>query len=183
MSVLSRKRAAEAEQDRMRQLAWVAVVTRAAVPMAKTAGMAARVGARSAATWAAPRVNGARAWAAPRIERSGLAIRDTVAPRIYDVFVSTARRVDVTAPHLDDDAPRRRWPRAVAGTAMLAAAGAAAAVVLQRRKNERAEGAGGAPGPAADADTGPQTTPDGQQRSDADGSGGGEDVSRQSPAT
>jgi hypothetical protein len=127
MSVLSRKREAEAEaeQGRVQQLAWVAAATRAAVPMAKTAAMAVQDGARSAATWAAPRVNGARAWTAPRIERSGLAIKDTVAPKISDVLTATARRVDVAAPRLEVIARRRRWPRwVVAGTAMLAAAAA-----------------------------------------------------------
>jgi hypothetical protein len=180
MSVLSRKHAAEAEQDRRQQLAWAAAVARAAVPMAKTAGMAAQNGARGAATWVTPRVNGARAWTAPRIERSGLAIKDTVAPKICDVLTATARYVDVTAPGLDVSAPRRRWPRVVAGTATLAAAGAAAAVVLRRRK---AAGTGGAPGPAAGAGTGLQSAPDGQPPSAAAAGTAEEDVSGQSPAT
>jgi hypothetical protein len=199
MSVLSRKHAAEAEQDRRQQLAWVAAAARAAVPMAKAAGMAAQNGARSAATWATPGVNGARAWTAPRIERSGLAIKDTVAPKIYDVFTATARRVDVAAPRLEVIARRRRWPRAVvAGTALLTAAGAATAIVLRRRKDGVT---GGAPGQAADVGTGLHSAPDGQPPSDA--AGGSvegaveegpveegpvegaveEDVSRQSPAT
>ena len=54
MSVLSKKRVAEAEAEatrgRMQQLAWPVVLVRAAVPKAKTAGMAARDGARSAAS-------------------------------------------------------------------------------------------------------------------------------------
>jgi MYXO-CTERM domain-containing protein len=155
MSVLSRKRAAEADaagtRGRIPQLARPAVLARAAVPMAKTAGMAARDGARSAAAWAAPRVNGARAWTAPRIERSGLAIKDTIAPKICETLAAAARRVDVTAPRVDVTASRRRWPKVVAGTAMLAAAGAAAAVVLRRRKNDVACGA---PGEAAGAGPG-----------------------------
>ena len=194
MSVLSRKRAAEAkaqaEQGRVQQLAWVAAAARAAVPMAKTAGMAVQDGARSAAAWAAPHVNTARAWTAPRIEQSGLAIKETVAPKISDALTATARRVDVAAPRLEVIARRRRWPRVVvAGTAMLAAAGAATAIVLRRRKDD---GTGGASGQAADAGTGPQTVPDGQPPSDA-AEGPGEEgpgeegpvegVSRQSPAT
>ena len=97
MSVLSRKREAEAEAEaedtraRVQLLARSMVLARAAVPIAKTAGMAARGGAQSAATLAAPRVNGARAWAAPRIEQSGLAIRDTIAPKIYETLATTAR--------------------------------------------------------------------------------------------
>jgi hypothetical protein len=130
-----------------------------------------RRGARSAAMWAAPRVNGARAWTAPRIERSGLAIKDTIAPKISEVFVVTARRVDV-AP------PRRRWPRVMAGTALLVAAGAAVAVVLRRRA---ADGTCGASGEAAGPS--PETAQDAQPSAGAGGSGTGEDAGRPSPAT
>jgi hypothetical protein len=185
MSALSRKRAAEAEsadtRGRMQQLAWPTVLARAAVPMAKTAGLAARDGARRTATWAAPRVNGARAWTAPRIERSGLVIKDSIAPKIHETLTAAARRVDITAPLVVDvTATRRRWPKVVAGTAMLVAAGAAAAVVLRRRKND---GTCEAPGEAAEAGTGPQAAQDGQLRAGADGSGTEENVSRQSQAT
>ena len=157
VSVLSRKRAAESDatgtRDRVQQLARPLVLARAAVPVAKIAGMAARDGARSAAAWAAPRVNGARAWTAPRIERSGLAMRDTIAPKICEMLTATAHRVDVTVPRVDVTAPRRRWPKVVAGTALLTAAGAAAAVVLRRRKDD---GTCGSPGETADAGTGQQ---------------------------
>jgi hypothetical protein len=195
MSVLSRKRAAEAEAEaedtraRVQLLARSMVLARAAGPMAKTAGRAARDGARSAATRAAPRVNGARAWTAPRIERSGLAIRDTIAPKICETLMTTARRVDVTAPRVVDVAAlrvvdvaalRRRWLKVGAGTAILAAAGVAAAVVLRRRKND---GTCGAPEEAAEAGTGLQAAQDGQLRAGADGSGAEENTSRHSPAT
>jgi hypothetical protein len=183
MSILNRKRAAEAGADtrhRMQQQARLAVLARTAVPMVKTAGMVTRDSARGAAAWAAPRVNGARAWTAPRIERSGLAIKDTIAPKISETLTATARRVDVTAPRLDVTAPRRRWPRVVAGTAMLAAVGAAAAIVLRRRKDA---GTSGAPGKAADARTGPQTAQDAQTSGDAHGGDAEADVSKLSPAT
>jgi hypothetical protein len=187
MSVLSRKRTAEAEAEtadtrgRVQRLAWPTALARATVPMTKTAGMAARDGARRSATWAAPRVDGARAWTAPHIERSGLAIRDTIAPKICETLTATARRVDVTAPRVVDVTARRpRWPEVVAGTAILMAAGAAAAVVLRHRKND---GTGGAPAEAAEAGTGPQAAHDGQLRADADGSGTEGNVSRQSQAT
>ena len=179
MSILSRKRAAEADADtrhRMQQDAWPVVLARTAVPMVKTAGMTARDSARGAAAWAAPRVNGARAWTAPRIERSGLAIKDTIAPKISETLTATARRVDVTAPRLDVTAPRRRWPRVVAGTAILAAVGAA--IVLRRRKDD---GTCGALREAADARTGPQTAQDGQ--TSTDGGDAEADVSKLSPAT
>ena len=142
MSVLSRERVAEAEaaetRERMQQLAWAAVLVRAAVPRAKTAGMAARDGVRSAAQWTAPRINQARVWTAPRIEQSGLAIKDTIAPKVYETLMAAARYVDVAAPGPEVTAPRRRWPQVVAGTGILVAVGAAAAVVLRRRKNDRA---------------------------------------------
>jgi hypothetical protein len=181
MPVRSSKRDAEHTHGRMEQLARPVVLVRAAVPMAKTAGMAARGGARSVTVWVVPRVNGARAWTAPRIEQGGLAIRDTVAPRISEMLTATARRVDVTAPRVDVTAARRSWPKVAAVTIMLAAGGAAAAVVLRRRKHD---GAGRAPGVAAGAGTGPQTAQDGQPGADADRRASTEeDADRQSPAT
>jgi hypothetical protein len=190
MSVLSRKRAADAEAEaeaedaraRMQLLARSMVLARAAVPVAKTAGMAARDRAQSAATWAAPRVNGARAWTAPRIERSGLVIRDTIAPKISDTLTATARRVDVPAPLVvvEVTARRRRWLKVGAGTALLAAAGAAAAVVLLRRRND---GTYEAPEEAAEAGTGLQAAQDGQLRAGADGSGAEDNVTSHSPTT
>jgi hypothetical protein len=144
--------------------------------MVKTAGTTARDSARGAAAWAAPRVNGARAWTAPRIERSGLAIKDTIAPKISETLTATARRVDVTTPRLDVAARRRRWPRVVAGTAILAAVGAA--IVLRRRKHDRTSEA---LGEAADARTGPLTAQGGQ--TSTDGGDAEADVSKLSPAT
>jgi hypothetical protein len=176
MSVLSRNRVAEAEAAETQQLAWPVVLVRAAVPRVKTAGMAARDGARSAAEWTAPRINQARVWTAPRIERSGLAFKDTVAPKVYDTLIAAARYVDVAEPRPDVTAPRRRWPRVVAGTGMLVAIGAAAAVVLRRRKNDQAWGASEKP---AETVTGLPATQDGQLGADA--SGAEDNVSRQSP--
>ncbi len=165
VSVVSGKREAEADatsaRGRMLQAAQPIVLVRAAVPVAKSAGIAARDGARSAAAWSAPRVNGARAWTAPRIERSGLVIRDTMAPKISEMLTATARRVDVTEPRADATAPRRRWPMVVAGTALLAAAGAAAVVVLRRRNDD---GTCESSAEAADAGTSQQIAQDGQSR-------------------
>jgi len=183
MSVLSSKRVAEAEaaetRGRMQQLARPVVLVRAAVPRAKTAGIAARDGARSAATWTAPRINQARAWTAPRIERGGLAFKDTIAPKVYETLAVAARYVDV-APRPEVTAPRRRWPRVVAGTGMLVAVGAAAAVVLRRRKNDRAYEA---PGKPAEEATGPQVAQNSQLDANADGSGADDNATRQSPVT
>lgn len=184
VSVLSRKRADETDaastRARMLQPARPIVLARAAVPVAKTAGIAARDGVLSAAAWATPRVNGARAWTAPRIDRSGLAIRDTIAPKICEMLTATARRMDVTAPPVGVAAPRRRWPTVVAGAALLTAAGAAAAVVLRRRKDD---GTGGSPGETADSGTGPQIAQDGQSRPGAHGGDAEADVSKPTPAT
>ena len=180
MSILSRNRAAEADADtrhRMQQDAWPVVLARTAVPMVKTAGTTARDSARGAAAWAAPRVNGARAWTAPRIERSGLAIKDTIAPKISETLTATARRVDVAPPRPDVTAPRWRWPQVVAGTALLAVG---AAIVLRRRKHDRTRGAARE---AAGARTGPQTAQDGQPSANAHGGGAEADVSKLSPAT
>ena len=175
MSVLSRNRVAEAEAAETQQLAWPVVLVRAAVPRVKTAGMAARDGARSAAEWTAPRINQARVRTAPRIERSGLTFRDTVAPKIYETLIAAARYVDVVEPRPEVTAPRRRWPQVVAGTGMLVAAGAAIAVVLRRRKNDLAFEA---PEKPAEAVTGLQATQDGQLGADA--SGAEDNVNKQS---
>ncbi len=180
MPVRSSKREAGATGGRMEQLARPVVLVRAAVPMAKTAGMAARDGARSATVWIVPHVDRARAWTAPRIEQGGLAFRDTVAPRIAEMLAATARRVDVTAPRVDVAAPRRSWPKMVTVTIMLAAGGVAAAVALRRRKHD---GTGGVrEEQAAGAGTGPQTAQDGQPHAGGRASTE-EDASRQSPAT
>jgi hypothetical protein len=184
MSVLSRNRVAEAEaaetRERMQQLARLIVLARAAGPRVKTAGMAARDGARSAAEWTAPRINQARAWTAPRIERSGLAFKDAVAPKVYETLIAAARYVDVAESRPDVTAPRRRWPQVVAGTGMLVALGAAVAVVLRRRKNY---GACEVPEKPDEAVTGLEAAQNGPLGADADGSGAEDNVGRQSPVT
>jgi hypothetical protein len=184
MSVLSRERAAEAEaaetRERMQQLAWATALVRAAVPRAKTAGMAARDGVLTAAQWSAPRINQARVWTAPRIEQSGLAIKDTIAPKVCETLMAAARYVDVAAPGPEVTAPRRRWPQVVAGAGVLVAVGAAAAVVLRRRKNDPAYEA---PGKPAEEATGPQVAQNSQLDADADGGGAEDSAIRQSPVT
>lgn len=108
-----------------------APIARQAVPMAKNAGLAARHGAEGAVAWATPHVDHARSWAAPRIEQTGLAVRDSLAPRISALLVTTAHRLDA-APR-----PARRWPRLLAGIVMLAAAASAAmAMALRQRPDD-----------------------------------------------
>lgn len=112
---------------------------------AKTARQQAQAGARSArrqahraATQATPlaksaretaqqSVHDARVWAAPRVERSGHAVAERIAPKLSDMLVATARRLEPDPP-----TRRRRWPKALAGMVMLGA-GTAVAAVLRRR--------------------------------------------------
>ncbi len=72
----------------------------------------------------------ARVWAAPQLERGAVVVQDNLAPKVSDVLIATARRVD-------PDQKRRRWPGIVAGVAVFAA-GAAAAVVVIRSKRQAA---------------------------------------------
>jgi hypothetical protein len=206
VSGLSRKRASEAETA---AALWSIVqLARQAGPIAKTAGAAARGGAKNATTWAAPHVNQARArtapyvnqartWTAPHIERSGLAIRDTIAPKIYEALVATARRMDVTPPTPPTPPRRRRWPKLVAGTAIAAAAASAAAAVALRRQakdgtpespGEVAGAAGGSPEAQPAADDSPEAqpaaggSPEAQQPlAEADGSRAGPEAASPSP--
>jgi hypothetical protein len=121
------------------------------VPKAKSAGLAARSSAEDAMAWATPRVQDARdwatprvqdarVWAAPHVEQAGLAVRDKIAPAVSSVLVEAAHRLDVPK--------RRRWPRVLAGAALVAAVGSAiAAIVLRRRSDVMSFGAEGYPSP------------------------------------
>jgi hypothetical protein len=107
----------------------LAPIARNAGPLASSARRAAKDRADSLLAWATPHVDTARLWAAPRIERTGIAMRDNLAPKVSDLLVATARRME-NAP-----AKRRRWPRRVATIAMLAAAASAVAAVAMRRRS------------------------------------------------
>jgi hypothetical protein len=130
MSLMTRKNtSAQAKQRALDTASQV-------VPMAKNAGLAARQSAEDAVAWAAPRVKDARSWAAPHVEQAGLAVRDKIAPAISEKIAPTISSALVEAAHRLDDtqARRRRWPKVLAGIAMLAAVGSAiAAAVLRRR--------------------------------------------------
>lgn len=120
------------------------------VPKAKSAGLVAKSSAEDAVAWAtphvqdardwvAPHVTDARAWAAPNVEQAGVAVRDKIAPVVSAALVEAAHRLDV-APR------RRRWPRVLAGIALVAAVGTAiGAVVLRRRSDVMDFGADGYP--------------------------------------
>ena len=142
-----------------------------AVPMAKQAGIAARQGAEDAVAWAAPlvedavawaapHVDEARSWAAPRLERTGVAVRDTIAPKISDALVTAAHKLDVTP-----SKRRRRWPRVLAGIALLAAAASAAAAIAMRRRPDPMSYE--PPDPVAEADS--AAPPAAEAAADSDG--------------
>ena len=122
--------------------------TKQVIPLAKSARVTAKQG-----------VYGARVWAAPRVERTGHALEKRVAPRVSAMLAATARRMEPA-----QQKRRRRWPKIVAGVAMLGAGSAAAAVLRSRRR----------PAPSAKPDDPgqPMTTPDGQasgaERADAE---------------
>lgn len=166
MSVLKRKRpgAVETVTVRTRRLGPLA---KTATPLARSAGRTAKDRAASVKDWAAPRVDTARVWAAPHVERTGIAVRDNVAPKVSDLLVATARKMESTAPHVEragiavrdnvapkvsglvvdtarrlDSAPlakRRRWPRRIGFAVLLAAAASAVAAVVMRRRSYSAE--------------------------------------------
>jgi hypothetical protein len=101
-----------------------------AAPKTKRATKMARRRASTAATWAKPHIGRARAWMAVRAARGSTSMQETVAPRISAMLTVAARKLEP---------PRRqsrRWPRVLAGTALLAAA-AAAATAMTMRKNAR----------------------------------------------
>lgn len=104
-----------------------------ATPLTRKAAASARYGAGEAAKWARPRVGRLRAWAAARAARGSVAVQETVAPKVSSMLAATARRLD------PPPARSRRWPKVVAGTALLVA-GAAAATAMAARRNPRPMG-------------------------------------------
>lgn len=145
------------------------------VPKAKSAGLVAKSSAEDAVAWATPRVQeardrvtprvqDARVWAAPHVEQAGIAVRDKIAPAVSAAIVEAAHRLDVPK--------RRRWPRVLAGAALLAAVGTAIAAVVLRRRSEVMNF--GADGYAAQDSSMPASETNGTRASDqaqANGSG------------
>ena len=133
MSVMSRKHAImpAADMQRARKIAAQAskLADRAA-PMTKRATKTARRRAGNAATWARPHVGRARAWMAVRAARGSISMQETVAPRVSAMLAVAARKLEPPRPQ------SRRWPKALAGMALLAAGGAVA-TVMTMRKNAR----------------------------------------------
>ena len=134
MSVTSGKRTATPAADmqwRARKIATQASkLADQAGPMTKNAARNARHRAGTAADWAKPRVGRVRAWMAVRAARGSVSVQETVAPRLSAMLAATARRLDPPKPR------SRRFPKVLAGTALLAA-GAAAAAAMAIRNRQR----------------------------------------------
>lgn len=98
--------------------------------LADQARPATKKATMTAAGWAKPRVGRVRAWMAVRAARGSISVQETVAPRVSSMLAATARRLDPPRPQA------RRWPKVLAGTALLAA-GAAAATAMALRSRSR----------------------------------------------
>jgi hypothetical protein len=162
MSLMTRKNTGGAKQRAVDTASQV-------VPLAKNAGLAARQSAEDAMAWAAPRVKDARTWVAPHVEQAGIAVRDKIGPAISEKIAPTISEVLVEAAHrLDDSPPRRkRWPRLLAGFAMVAAVGSAVAAVMLRRRPDFASFS--AEGDSATTDNGSAARPAATEEDSANG--------------
>jgi len=133
VSVMTRKKSASMPasdmQWRARKIAMQASkLADQAGPVTRRAAVTARRSAGGAADWAIPRVGRARAWMAVRAARGSVSVQETVAPRVSSMLTAAARRLDPPKQRA------RRWPRVLAGAAMLAAAGAAATAMMLRSR-------------------------------------------------
>ena len=99
--------------------------------LADQARPATKKATMTAAGWAKPRVGRVRAWMAVRAARGSISVQETVAPRVSSVLAATARRLDPPRPQA------RRWPKVLAGTALLAAGAAAATAMALRSKSRK----------------------------------------------
>jgi hypothetical protein len=97
-------------------------------PVTTAATQSAKRGADTAAEWAKPRVGRARTWMAVRASRGGVAVEETVAPKVSAMMATAARKLD------PPKRKSRRLPKVLAGMALLAAGAAAAAAMAIRNK-------------------------------------------------
>jgi len=164
MSLMTRKNTGGATQRAVDTASQV-------VPLARNAGLAAKQSAEDAVAWAAPRVKDARTWVAPHVEQAGLAVRDKIGPAISEKIAPTISEVLLEAAHrLDDSPPRRkRWPRLVAGFAMIAAVGSAVAAVMLRRRPDLASFSAEGSTPAPGTDNGSAAGPAAPEEDSANG--------------
>lgn len=129
---MSRKQAVMPAADmqwRARKIAMQASkLANQAGPMTKSAATTARQGAGTAASWARPRVGRVRAWMAARAARGSVSVQETFAPKVSTMLATAARKLDPPKPR------SRRWPKVLAGTALLAAGAAAATAMAMRNR-------------------------------------------------
>lgn len=99
-------------------------------PVADQARMVANDRMEDARYWAADRVMDARGWASPRLVRAARYVQEDLGPRVSEMLVATARRVEP---------PRRRRGRQLMMGFLIigGVAGAMAAIMAARRSAER----------------------------------------------
>lgn len=112
------------------------------MPLAKTAGAAAKLGADKT-----------RTWAAPQVERAGQVVEDSVAPKVSSVLSAAARR-------LEPDKPRRpRWRKVVGVSAAAAGVVSAFAAAVRNRAKASAAAASDARAETDSGSSDAQTAP------------------------
>jgi hypothetical protein len=126
--------AAQSMQDaRDRTLDAVPRVTQSVQKAREKAVPRVTQGVQDAREWTAPKVAqgvlSARVWAAPRIEQAAQTLQETVAPKVSGALTATAQRIEPPAAAVK----RRRWPRLLAGLALVSALGGIAAAIARRR--------------------------------------------------
>jgi hypothetical protein len=102
--------------------------------------------AKSAQLTASQGVQQARSWAAPRVEQAGIAVQDSIAPKVSSAMIATARRMQPVSARR-----RRRWPAILAGVVTVSAAAVAAILLRGQRASRLAEPAAADPPPAPPA--------------------------------
>lgn len=82
--------------------------------------------------WARPQAGRIRAWIAVRADQGSTKVTDSWAPKLSTALAMTARKLDPPKPRA------RRWPRMIAGAALLMAGLAAAAAIASKARARRA---------------------------------------------
>lgn len=101
-------------------------------PMTSMARRSARSRGGEAAKWARPRVGRARAWMAARADQGSTKVQESWGPKLSAALAVTAKKLDPPKTRT------RRWPKALAATALIAAGVAAAAAMASRSRSRRA---------------------------------------------
>ena len=88
--------------------------------------------AKSAQLTASQGVYQARVWAAPRVERAGIVVQESIAPKVSSAMTTAGRRMQP----VEVKTSRRRWPAILAGVVTVSA-GAVAAILLRGQRANR----------------------------------------------